>query len=244
MYTVSTAARISISSLESEARNASAAPWNRAWMLAGMPRSCCDCFDRLHRFTQRRTGREVEGHCHDRELALVIDGKRAGLLGQPGDRAQRHCAAGRRVQVDVRQCRRPFLKLGLHFQDHAILVELGKDGGNLPLAERVVQRVVDQLRREPEARCSAAIDVQHRPQALILLIAGDVTQHRNVVEPLHQPLRPDGELLGIGILQGVLILRAADPVFDRQVLHRLHEQADAVDFRELGLQRGGSHPMR
>ena len=41
MYIVTTAARISSSVLSSEARNASAAPWKRVWMLAGMPISRC-----------------------------------------------------------------------------------------------------------------------------------------------------------------------------------------------------------
>ena len=33
-----------------------------------------------------------------------------------------------------------------------------------------------------------------------------------------------------------MILRAADAVFDRQILHRLHVQRDAVDFLEFRLQ--------
>ena len=140
------------------------------------------------------------------------------------------------MHVDIRQRRRPLLKLGLHLQDHPILVQLGEDGGDQPLAEGVVQRVVDQLRSEAEAGCGAAIDVQHRPQALVLLIAGHVTQDWNAVQPPHQSFGPDGELLGIGVFQRVLILRAAHPVLDRQILHRLHEQRDAVHLRELGLQ--------
>ena len=40
MYMVTTAARISSSVLDSEARNASAAPWKRVWMPAGRPISC------------------------------------------------------------------------------------------------------------------------------------------------------------------------------------------------------------
>ena len=52
----------------------------------------------------------------------------------------------------------------------------------------------------------------------------------------HQPRRPDGQFLGVGIFEAVLILRAADPVFDGEILHRLHEQRDALDSGELRLQ--------
>jgi hypothetical protein len=41
MYIVTTAARINSRVLSSEARNASAAPWNRVWILAGMRISRC-----------------------------------------------------------------------------------------------------------------------------------------------------------------------------------------------------------
>src|SRR3954451_1067557 len=43
MYMVTMAARISRRVLSREARNASAAPWNRVWMLAGRPISLCAC---------------------------------------------------------------------------------------------------------------------------------------------------------------------------------------------------------
>ena len=52
----------------------------------------------------------------------------------------------------------------------------------------------------------------------------------------HQLRRPVIQFLQVGIFQRVLILRAADAVLDRQVLHRLHVQRDAVDFLELRLQ--------
>jgi hypothetical protein len=39
-----------------------------------------------------------------------------------------------------------------------------------------------------------------------------------------------------GIFERVLILGAADAVFHRQVLHRLHVERDALTCRELGLQ--------
>ena len=41
----------------------------------------------------------------------------------------------------------------------------------------------------------------------------------------------------IGVLDGELVLRAADAVLDRQVLHRLHVQRDAFDAGELACRR-------
>src|SRR5882724_5716927 len=41
---------------------------------------------------------------------------------------------------------RPLLEARVHLEDDVVLVELGEDGRHLPLAERVVERVVDRLR--------------------------------------------------------------------------------------------------
>ena len=51
---------------------------------------------------------------------------------------------------------------------------------------------------------------------------------------------PQIQFIRVRIFQRVLELRAADAVFDRQVLHRLHVQRDAIDFFEFRLQAGGS----
>ena len=39
------------------------------------------------------------------------------------------------------------LELRLHFEHHVVLVQLREDGGDLALAEGVVERVVDRLRQ-------------------------------------------------------------------------------------------------
>ena len=48
------------------------------------------------------------------------------------------------------------LELRRDFQHHVILVELREHGRHLALAERVVERVVDQLRRDAEPRSGVA----------------------------------------------------------------------------------------
>ena len=55
-------------------------------------------------------------------------------------------------------------------------------------------------------------------------------------QPLDELRHPRAELRRVGRLDGELVLRAADAVLDRQVLHRLHVERDALDLRELRLQ--------
>ena len=47
---------------------------------------------------------------------------------------------------------------------------------------------------------------------------------------------PERQFLGIRIFQAVLELGAADAVFHRQVLHRLHEERDPLDLGQFRLQ--------
>ena len=60
--------------------------------------------------------------------------------------AQRHLSAGGGADVDVLQRLGPLLKVRLHFQNDAILVQLREDRGHHPLAKRVVEGVIDHLR--------------------------------------------------------------------------------------------------
>jgi hypothetical protein len=55
-----------------------------------------------------------------------------------------------------------------------IAVQLREILRDLALAERVIQRVVDQLRLDAVARCVVAIDGQRQRRALGLLVGGDV----------------------------------------------------------------------
>ena len=50
-------------------------------------------------------------------------------------------------------------------------------------------------------------------------------------QPLDQPRHPVAELVRVGALERELVLRAADAVLDRQVLHRLHVERDALARR-------------
>ena len=71
---------------------------------------------------------------------------------------------------------------------------------------------------------SRSID-ERELQAPGLLVARDVGELGQRAQPARAPRRPGGELVGVGVLERVLVLRAADAAVDLQVLHRL--QVDA-----------------
>ena len=117
-----------------------------------------------------------------------------------------------------------------------ILIELRVQRRDLPLPESVIKGFVDGLRRDPHAGSGDAVDDQRGGQALRLLIRGDVAKFRNRFELVDKSSRPEIQFIGVRIFQRVLILRAADAVFHRQVLHGLHVQRDPIDFFEFRLQ--------
>ena len=90
--------------------------------------------------------------------------------------------------------------------------------------------------RDPQARSGVAIDDQIGLRRLVLLVGGDIAQLGQRLELCHHLVGPRRQLLGVSILQAELILRAADAVFHRQVLHRLHVERDAFDAGDLLLQ--------
>ena len=174
-----------------------------------------------------------------RELPLVADDQRAGGLFDPGDGAQRHLAAAGAADIDVVQLAGVLLKVGLDLQDDAILVQLGEDGRDLALTEGVVEGVVDELRGDAQTRGRAAVDGQVDLQPLVLLVAAHVPQLRQLLQGLHQLGGPAVQFIDVRVFEAVLVLRAADPVLDREVLHRLHEQRDALELGELAAAAGG-----
>ena len=126
---------------------------------------------------------------------------------------------------------------GVDLEDDAVLVQLREDGRDLALAERVVERVVDRLRRDAEARRGVAVD--HEPRLQARRSAGRWRRRAAPAAPA-AVRRSRGaqtvKLLAVGIFEAVLVLRPADAILDRQVLHRLHVQRDAVDLGQLRLQ--------
>ena len=110
------------------------------------------------------------------------------------------------------------------------MIELCEQDRDLPLAEGVVQGIVDHLRGHAHAGGAVAVDHQESLQPLRLLVAGHIGQLWQLLEFRHQLRCPLLQFAKVGRLKGVLILRAAHPGFHREILHRLHEQPNPVDF--------------
>ena len=135
------------------------------------------------------------------------------------------------------QRRRVLLELGLHLEHDAVLVELREDRRDLPLAEGVVERVVDRCGVTPSRDAVSRSIVDVRLQPAVLLVAGDVGELRQRAQRVDAAAATHVRKLGrVGVLERVLVLRAADAVLDGQVLHRLHVERDAVDVGEPRLQ--------
>ncbi len=107
--------------------------------LAGRP------LDEVDAGAERRAGRQVERQRHRRKLPLVAHEQRRARPGRSRDRGERHMPARRRRDVYVVEVARMVLEPVRDLEHDAVLVQLRENGRDLPLAERVVERVVDEL---------------------------------------------------------------------------------------------------
>ena len=124
-------------------------------------------------------------------------------------------------------------EIGINFEHDVVLVQLRKHDRDQPLPEGVVQGVVDRAGGDAQSRCGVAVDHQIGLRRLVLLVGGHVAQFRQRLQLGHQLSRPRRQFFGVGVFQAELVLRPADAVFHRQVLHRLHVQRDAFDARRF-----------
>ena len=113
------------------------------------------------RAAERRRRGEVEGDRGRRKLPEMVDLQRPRLFAHLGDRGERHLAGRRQGggQVDLPERPQRLLDRGLRLEDDAVLVRFGEDGRDDPLAERIVEGVVDGRRRDSEAAGGGAVDV-------------------------------------------------------------------------------------
>ena len=200
------AARISHGSPASDLANSAASPEKLPVTVAGMPIACSRRGDGGDRVAQRIAGREIEADGDGGELLLMRDrqrrggavemregrqrhlvvagdgvGRRGGVGvggadGGVGDGGRRAGRGGRAGDVELRQRSRVVLVARLRLQHHAVLVGLAVDGGNLPLAEGVVERVGHALHGDAEAAGLLAVDLHHDARAALLRLGGDVAQ--------------------------------------------------------------------
>ena len=76
----------------------------------------------------------------------------------------------RRVHVDLAQEQRILPEFGRHLHDHVILIQRRIHGRDLAFAEGIVKGVVNQLRRNAEARRGGPIILHEGLEAVVLLI--------------------------------------------------------------------------
>src|SRR5262245_30220060 len=150
--------------------------------------------------------------------------------------AERHGAAVGGAHVKIGEVMRILLKTGLGLENDMVLVQLSKYRGHLALAEGIVKRVVERLRRNAKPGRGLAIDNQTRLQSLVLLVAGHVAQDGQRLQPFDKARHPHAEFPRVGVFKAVLKLGPAHTVFYREILYRLHEERDAFDLRKLGLE--------
>ena len=128
------------------------------------------------------------------------------------------------MDVQAVQLVRVRLELRLGLQHNVVLIHLRIHDVDLPLAEGIIQGVVDGRRRDAQSRGGDPVDHQRYGQSSQLLIGRDVFQLRQLLQPVDEAVGPDIQLVGIGVFEGVLVLRAAHPVVHGNVLHGLHEE--------------------
>ncbi len=119
-----------------------------------------------------------------------------------------------------------------------ILVQRVVDGGDLALAEGVVEGVVDLAGGDAEALGRLPVDGDLGLEPALLLIAVDIGQLRDMAQRLGQLRRPFMQIAQIVALQGVLVLRVALAPADPDVLDRLQEKLRARHRLQLAAQPG------
>ena len=87
-------------------------------------------------------------------------------------------------------------------------------------------------RRDAEAARSRPVDREIDGLAAVSEIAGDVGELGPRVQGLDEARHPGRECGDVGVLDDEMVLRARDRRVDRQVLHRLHVEADAGHRRD------------
>ncbi len=113
--------------------------------------------NRLGRLAEREAVGEIEGEGYGREDSIVIDSQRRRGAYQGAERAQRHRLPGRRRNIQQFQGILVELEAPVDFENHPVHRNLGVVARDLPLAESVIQRIVEALHGHSEPRHSVAV---------------------------------------------------------------------------------------
>ena len=197
----------------------------------------------LMRDRQRRGDALEAGEGGERHLRIDGAGRGArrgaarGAAAGAGLRAGgRRCRRGRggagARHIEPRQRTRILLLARQRLEDHAILVRLAVDGRDLPLAERIVERIRHGLHADAEPAGLFAVDIDVDARPAVLCFGCDFAQDRRFPQLRRQRIGPLVDLLRIAAGERVLILRATGAGADLDILHRLEIDGHARDVRD------------
>ena len=85
-----------------------------------------------------------------------------------------------------------------HFQDHAVLIALGVDGGDQTLAKRVIECIVNGSDCEPQAPRGFTVDLHIGLQSLVLVVTHHHAQLSAGAQALQELLGPNAQGRQIG----------------------------------------------
>ncbi len=195
-------------------------------------------FEDGHRVAKGHAGSEVERQVGGREHAVVADRQRSGTRRRDFRqcRQRNHLAAERGTQVEVVQALGLAALAGVQFENHLVLVGFGLEFADLALAEGVVERLVDVSGGQAEAGCSLAVDVDAGDAGAQLQVVGQVAEGRVGLEPLGQAFGPQVQRRTVVALEHVLVLAAARPGTEVDVLAGAQVQDDAGHLGQLRAQ--------
>src|SRR5579864_8849044 len=92
--------------------------------------------------------------------------------------AERNSLPGRGMDVDVFERVRTLLELGIDFHHDMVLVDALINCGDLPLAKRIVERVIDRTGRYAQAPSGGPVDHEFGLQSTVLQVRIDVAKLR------------------------------------------------------------------
>ena len=157
------------------------------------------------------------------------DDQGRGLHARRGHRAKWNKTAGGRLDVNLVEVTDRVAKLRGNLQHDPVLVKLGENHGNLPLTKGIVESVVYCFDGNVQPRGPRPINLHMQLEPAHLLIARHISELRKRSQLVDEPWSPLSEFGVAGILEDVLILRAARPSIDLEVLCRLEKRFDALN---------------
>src|SRR3989442_3170439 len=134
--------------------------------------------DRVDGLAEGEARGEVEGEGDGGELALVADGQGGEGRLEVGEGAEGDLGAGGGLDVDGPEGIGGLLEAGSDLEDDVGLGELGEDGGDLALAKRVVEGVVDGLGEDAEAGGGFAVDDERGLGGAVLVVGWEIVAPR------------------------------------------------------------------